>query len=271
MINPFEKQQESSSEIIEVGKELSEKLEQIRQSRIRPETFRGIGLFADEEIDSDLAFVERKEEEFRKQSEFQPPEQAVIRKNADILEVMLPMVVQDFNWLGKNTNLIYTSRYDDIARGIDSVAQFMEPNEAFNVGMEIDFTSSEEEMKDKIMRIGSRIESGQMSSVKYFDSPQTGKKKEMEMPKIAFGAPMRDMNEFVSVVAEAYLGKKRESAKREIQNHKLKNKFIELTAKQLQEFGTLATKAGHRDNAKLHSDVLERFKQRGLIISHPYF
>lgn len=265
MINLFEKQQEPSSDIIEVGKELGERLEQIRQSRIRPETFRGTGLFTDEEIDSDLALVERKEEEFRKQSESQIPEQAVIRKNADILEVMLPMVVQDFNWLGENTNLIYTSRYDDIARGIDSVAELIDPTRTQNVGMEIDFTSSEEEMKEKIKRIGSRIESGQISSVKYFDSPQTGKKKEMEMPKIAFGAPMRDMNEFVSVVAEAYLGKRRESAKREIQNHKLKDRFIELTARQLQEFGTLAAGVGNIPNALLHHNVLERFKQRRLI------
>lgn len=256
---------QATSEIIEVGKELGDKLDKFRQSRINLETFKGAKFFSDQEIDANLAYVDTKEKEFDEKAQLYTPEQRVIRDNAEVIEVMMPMIIRDFDWLGKNTNLIYTSRYDDIANAIDSVAQLMEPNETWNIGMEIDFTSSEEEMKDKIRKIEARIKEGRISSVKYFDSPTTGKLKNLKMPKIAFGAPGREMNDFVSVVADAYLSKNKESAQKELRNHKMKDRFIQLTANQLREFGKVAIEAGSVENALLHHGVLERFKQRGLI------
>lgn len=256
---------QSTSEVIEVGRELSDELDKIRRSRINPETFRGVKFFTDQEIDSDLAHVDAKERGFKERAQFHTPEQRVINDNAEVIEVMMPMIIRDFDWLGANTNIIYTSRYDDIVNGIDSVAQLMEPNESWNIGMEIDFTSSEEEMKDKIKKIETRLQDGKISSVKYFDSPTTGKLKNLKMPKIAFGISGKEMGDFVSIIADAYLSRNKESAQKELRNHRMKSRFIELTTNQLREFSKITTEAGNTTNARLHQGLLERFRQRKLI------
>ncbi len=263
-MNPqFETQ--PTSDIIEVGKGLSEQFEDIKRSRINPEDFRGVKFFTDDEIDTDLAFVERKEKAFEEEAVDSPPEQKIQYENAQVIEAMFPMVIRDFDWLGQNTNIVWTSRYDDIAFGIDSVAQIMEPNESWNVGMEIDFTSSENEMMGKVKEIESRMQNGRMCSVKYFDSPSTGKRKNMKMPKIAFGAPRSEVENFISVVADAYLSKNKESAQNELRNHKLKKRFLELTGNQLKAFGGVAMDVGNMEYARFHAHVFERLKKRGLV------
>lgn len=263
MRESFEKQ--PTSEIMEVGDELSGELDQIRQARINPETFKGAQFFNDEEIDADLAYVEEREKYFEEKYRSYTPEQRIIRENAEVIEVMMPMIIRDFDWLGNNTNIIYTSRYDDIANGIDSVAQLMEPKDTWNVGMEIDFTSSEAEMSDKILKIEARIKEGKMSFVKYFDSPTTGKLRNIKMPKVAFGAPAKEINDFVSIVADAYLSKNKQSAQAELRRHKLKDRFIELTVNQLREFGRVAMESGSIENARMHHSILEKLKQRKLV------
>lgn len=256
---------QTSSDIIEVGHELEPRFEEIAKLRIKPETFRGVKFFTDEEIDRDLAFVEEAESKFSDMAKSSPEALTKINMNAQVIEMMLPLVMQDYNWLGDDTKMIYTSRYDDIANGIDSVAQLMKPEETWNIGMEIDFTSSESERKDKIRKIADKIAGGHISSVKYFDSPSTGKIKKMKMPKIAFGTSLNEMTDFVEIVSEAYVGKNPDSARAELRKHKMRDKFIELAYQQLKVFGSMAEQAGNEGYARMHSSLVNRFRERKLI------
>jgi len=260
----FERPPTSQSELFEIGQAMAEEIEQAEKERIQLEDFRGAKYFNDEEIDRDIAFTKRKKSEFEEREANSPPEVKKMCENARIIELFLPMAIKDFNWLGENTNVVQTSTYDDYANGVDSVVQMMEPDETRNLGMEIDFTSSLAEMEDKIKKIGSSIQEGNVTRVKYFDSPATGKLKNLKMPKIAFGAPFNEIIDFADAFVEAKKNQSKES-KKAIENHPLKKKFIEYTANQLQEFGRLAAEAGNIELALLHHNVLETMKSRGLM------
>lgn len=253
------------SEVMEIGQALESLLNGMRNSRINPENFRGSEHFSGEEIDEDLAFVERKKEEFRLRKDRTSPENKIVFANGEILEVMWPLIIRDFDWLGQNTSIIAASTYDDMTHGIDYFAQLKEQNETYNLGMEFDFTSSIPELQDKIKGIAAKISQGKPCVMKYFDSPSTGKLKNVMMPKIAFGVSPSETSQLIEIVASAYLGKNQEPARRALREHKLKKVFIDLVKKQLQQYSMLATRADNEEYANLHNKLLERFKQRGLI------
>ena len=261
----FERPPTSQSELFEIGQALAEDIERAEKERIQLEDFRGAKYFTDEEIDRDIAFTKIKKSEFEEREANSPPEVKKMRENARIIELFLPMAIKDYDWLGENTNVIQTSTYDDYANGVDSVVQMMEPNETRNLGLEIDFTSSIAEMEDKIKRIGTSIQEGKVARVKYFDSLATGKLKNLKMPKIAFGAPFNEIMDFADAFVEARKNPQSEGLRKAVMDHPLKNKFLEYTANQLQEFGRLAAEAGNIELALLHHNVLETMKSRGLM------
>ncbi|MEK7463845.1 MAG: hypothetical protein AAB610_01850 [Patescibacteria group bacterium] len=254
------------TEIIEVGESMAKILEKIRSLRIDPLSFKGIKGFNEEKIDRDAAFIARVEEKYTlKAGTFDHTEEKV-HAEAKIVETMMPMIIRDFDWLGPDTDIIFTSLYDDVANGIDSVVQFPGEGMESNLGMEVDFASSEAEMMAKILKIGQSLEKGIVSSVEYFDSPSSGKIKGVKMPKIAFGATGKEMGNLAEVVADAYLSPvRKELAQAELRNHAMKKRFISLAANQLKEFGAIAEKAGHGEISRLHRNVLEILKRRKLI------
>jgi methylglyoxal synthase len=261
----FERSKIGQDELLEIGQALGEDIERVEKQRIQIEAFRGVKHFTDEEIDSDLDFVKRKKALYDKREANDPDEFKKVQEKAHIIELVLPMAIHDYDWLGKNTNIVYTSPYDDIQNRVDSVAQLMEPGETRNLGMEIDFTSSEPEMADKIRRIGAEIEEGKITKVKYFDSPATGKLKNLKMPKIVFGVPMNEATDLADLLVQARKDPKSESVRKAIENHAVKKKFLEYVANQLSEFGRMAAEAGNIPHAVLHHNVLEAMRKRGLI------
>ena len=255
----------SQSELLEIGQALAEEIEHEEEKRIQLEDFRNAQYFQDSgEIDRDLAFIERKKAEFEGRETDSPPEVKKMHENARMIELLLPLAIKEYGWLGENTDVVYTSLYDDYVNGVDSVVQMMEPDETRNLGMEIDFTSSEAEMEDKIKRIGASIQDGKITQVKYFDSLATGKLRNLKMPKIAFGAPMNDIIDFANTFLEARKDPGSEALRKAAANHPLKHKFLKYSAGQLQEFGRIAAEAGNIQLALLHHNVLETMKKRGL-------
>ena len=254
------------TEIIEVGESMAEILEKIRELRINPLSFKGFDGFDEVKIEKDVAVINRVEQKYQLKAEAYDHTEEKVHSEARIVETMMPMIIRDFDWLGPDTDIIFTSVYDDVTNGIDSVVQFPEEGSDNNLGMEIDFASSEAEMMAKIVKIGQSLEKGIISSVEYFDSPSSGKKKGVKMPKIAFGATGKEMGNLAEVVADAYLSPvKKELAQAELRNHAMKKRFITLAANQLKEFGMIAEKAGHGEISKLHRNVLDILKRRKLV------
>ncbi len=254
------------TEIIEVGESMAEILEKIRELRIDPLSFKGFDGFDEAKIEKDVAVINRVEQKYQLKAEAYDHTEEKVHSEARIVETMMTMIIRDFDWLGPDTDIIFTSLYDDVANGIDSVMQFPGEGSENNLGMEVDFASSEAEMMAKILKIGQSLEKGIISSVEYFDSPSTGKIKGVKMPKIAFGATGKEMGNLAEVVADAYLSPvKKELAQAELRNHAMKKRFVTLAAKQLKEFGMIAEKAGHGEISKLHRNVLDILKRRKLV------
>ena len=83
MRNQYELQQEEPiSDIIRVGRDLSEQLEKMRQARINLENFRNVRFFDNWDIDLDLAYVVKKEKEFEERKLLHTPEQKQISADA---------------------------------------------------------------------------------------------------------------------------------------------------------------------------------------------
>ena len=262
----FERPPTSQSELLEIGRALAEDIEKEEAARIKLESFRGTEGFSNEEIDRDMRFEKDASEKFERiKSTEDPIEMKQIHESARIMELLLPLAIQDYGWLGKNTNRIHVSLYDDFVNGVDSGMQLIEPEETENLGMEIDFTSSEAAMGEKVLKIVKSIQSGKVTVVKYFDSPTTGKLKNVEMPKIAFGAPLNEIIECADAFVEARKNPRSELLRKSIEDHPLKKKFLSYTVNQLREFLAIATKAKNEKSVLLHKKLLEVMKKRGLI------
>ncbi len=114
-------------------------------------------------IERDKNYVQKKEELFA-----QTPEIA-----ADQKSVILEAIILDtdlHNWLGENVKMIKTSRYDDIANGVDAVAEFQISDGFSHLALAIDVTTSPNIIGHKIEEIVKKIKSGKLASVKYFKS-----------------------------------------------------------------------------------------------------
>jgi hypothetical protein len=182
-----------------------------------------------------------------------------------MVELLVPMAIRDYNWLGSDVNVIYTSEYDDLRHGIDSGVQFLDPGRTNNLGMEIDFTISERDMAVKIKKIAEGIAQGRLSKIKYFDSPSTGKQLNVLMPKVAFGVPMPEMIDFADTFLEAKKRPNNRPAQDAMRNHTVRRKFLSYVGNQLREFGRISAEAGNAAHATIHSTVLESMRRRSLV------
>lgn len=236
-------------------KELQEVLErettEVERKIINPRSFRGAPGFLDAEIEADVRMMEKLRAEFTDMSGLSEAELET-RVNGSIIERMFPTVIERYHWLGEQAHIIYTSLYDDYVNGVDSVAQITSPEPAQNLGFEIDFTSSEMEMRDKVRKIGGKLEQGAVYKVKYFDSPATGKIKNLELPKVAFGLHFRDVRDFSDLLVEASYRPDDARLNDQIASHPVRKTFLQYTSAQLIQFSDIVRRQGNTAYADQH-------------------
>lgn len=237
--------------------------EAVEKKRIQLEIFRGHKYCPDREIDDDLAFAERKEREYQEKDARAAPEQRRVNANARIIETLLPEVMSQYRWLGQDAEMIYTSRYDDYARGVDAVAQFVSPTETRHLGFEIDFASSAKEMADKILQIAEDLKGKKVHSVKYFDSPTTGRLKNLKMPKVAFGAPFNSIIDFFEPLAVSFKEPSNRKARILTEQHPLRFMMLRQIKAQLEQFRDIVAKTDNVAYAEAHQRALDTLNDIG--------
>jgi len=253
-------QQEST--IMEAGQSLEAMFDEAEKNRISIESFKGSGVFPDRIIDADMAHVLKLQESYRRIADKQTPQERAIHEEAKTIEKMLPHTIREAGWLGE-VDTILASVYDDYVNGVDTIIQIRKPG-AGTFGMEMDLTSSRNEMMEKIKEATQRLRTRGPSVVKYYDSPTTGKVGSVQLPRIIFGDSRNIMTDFATIAAEAYSDTPNMKAREQLRTHKLRDDFINVLKYQLDYFGKISRDLGYKEYSKQHYDLLSYISGLGL-------
>jgi hypothetical protein len=163
------------------------KAEKVLSDPINPEDFRDI--YGDKNVDSDIQYVEKAEEFFRKKFDQDSDVEQQMHKLGKIFEAIIFQHAELSNWFGENATTIETSRFDDIKNGVDTLVEFEEGNSSSHLALAIDVTSSSSTRK-KFERIESEINEGHLAEIKYFVSEHMGTLRghKANVPRVVIGA-----------------------------------------------------------------------------------
>lgn len=106
-----------------------------------------------------------------------------------ILEAITADGIDLHNWLGQDAETLPSSRFDDIANGIDAIVEIKEgEHSASHLALAVDVTSRDNVVK-KIDRIIGDIDHNHLTEVKYFHSDRLGVHGIMkDVPRVVIGA-----------------------------------------------------------------------------------
>jgi len=169
-------------------------------------------IYPSQVIEHDMQYVARMEEIFVKQEAEQMREQKDFEKRrrySEALEHVVASEGTDFGWFsGKNIKgkIVRTSRFDDIANGIDEICEFEFTDTAdkkpYRLALCVDMTMgmSDQTIAKKLGRNLRKIESGG-AKVKYFSSQAENYKGEIKnIVPVVIGLDSNDLQELTSLV-----------------------------------------------------------------------
>ena len=121
------------------------------------------------DVDKDIAYVKEMEARFAKNNAKEGvPERSL--RGGKLFESMVNYGINNAGFLGRDTNSIVASRYDDIHGGIDSIVEFEDEGMTSHIALGIDVTRNVEDLAKKFDKIRESIDEGELSSAKYFKS-----------------------------------------------------------------------------------------------------
>lgn len=209
--------------------------------------------YGKEVVAKDRLYVEKMEGKF---SNSKNSEQAEANKLATVFEAVFHEGTSTCGWLGENVSTIKTSRYDDIANGIDEIAEIQEtPTATSYLGLAIDVTISSE-AETKIKDIKQNIEEGKLSKIKYFQSPNRNFKGSIDnVPRVVVGVAGKTVQE----LSELWLNNDKDSLKK----HPVQLQVLRTVLEQLKTFEKYSAHIGEDDLANV-------YKENRRIISNIY-
>ncbi len=134
------------------------------------------GIYSDDEIQDDIAWVERTEKKF---------EPSPIKKYGDIFEAVFCEQAEMNEWV-PNSQVTKTSRFDDYRNKVDMVVETHDADDTItHLALGVDVTFGSEDLSKKFRGIRDNINKGELGSVKYFlaDRPRNQK----------FAGPLRNI------------------------------------------------------------------------------
>jgi hypothetical protein len=150
-------------------------------------------LYGEETVARDKAYVKKREADILKGAEQLEPEARKrwesVTKASTVFEAMAFEGIQSHRWLGPDAVALKTSRFDDIAHGVDLMAEIQRGQDpAQHLALAIDVTFGERAQQQKFENIRKEIESGKLGRIKYFRSDRNGFRGELSIiPKVVIG------------------------------------------------------------------------------------
>src|SRR3989338_1037407 len=243
MSNEFFREERNA--LVEKGFEKAQAL--ITRDAIDPKRF--INLYGKENVERDLRYVADNEEAWNAARAKESPETIEKMKRATVLEAILHEHGELSEWFGGKVTMIKTSRFDDINRGVDSIAEFEGKDGYSFLAMAIDATASQH-VGGKIAHIAAKIKGGHLASVKYFEAENLEMRGELSgIPHVIVAADQKTIDE----LTELWLtGKNSELGKRPIQFQILEEIEMQCTA-----FAAFAQRVGQDEIAEQYLKMKE--------------
>lgn len=165
--------------LVDQAYQLAEKI--LIQREIQPAAF--YKEYGGAQIQHDEQYVRDREKRFAEEDDGDP-ETAEQRKIGKIMEAFFYDQVAQNSYMGENTRIEKTSKYDDIASGVDFVTEHADQGQLHHMALAIDATSGH--AGSKLSRMLQAVQRGEnFAFVKYF---KHGKKVGLEnIPKVMIG------------------------------------------------------------------------------------
>lgn len=141
-----------------------------------------------------------------------------------ILEAIIHEQAELNNWLGEEVTTVKASRFDDIANGVDSIAEFNRDSGISYLALAIDVTHGDP--SKKLEKIRHEINAERLSEIKYFASSDgTFQGSLKKVPRVIVGA---DRNTIIALAQLWTENKKTDLAKHSIQLQLLDEIILQL-------------------------------------------
>lgn len=197
------------------------------EGAINPQDFRN---FDPTTIARDIEYVKKMEAKFVQEdgAEVQEAKQLGL-----ILEALIHEQAEINDWLGEEVTTVKASRFDDIANGIDSIAEFHRDGGVSHLALAIDVTHGDP--SKKLTKIREQINAEKLSEIKYFASSDGNFQGSLQkVPRVIVGADRQTIIE----LAQLWI----ENKKRDLAQHPIQLQLLDEIILQLQTFITYAEK-----------------------------
>lgn len=172
-------------------------------------------------IARDVEYVKRMEAVFVQQNNADMQE---AKQFGLILEAMIHEQAELNDWLGEEVTTVKASRFDDIANGIDSIAEFHRDGGVSHLALAIDVTHGDPTRK--LIKIREEIDAGRLSEIKYFASSDGNFQGSLKkVPRVIVGADRKTIIDLAQLWTE---NKKTDLAKHPVQLQLLDEIILQL-------------------------------------------
>lgn len=245
----------------------------------RPKEKNFSDLYTEEEINSDLLEIEHLKAIW--DSEEKTEREIYLREVADIYEGVITDQIEANSWFGDNCETYLTTLYDDKKNGVDVVSIFTqaESKSYLGLGIDVTFASNKDALEKKLESVKQCIRSGTLSTLKYFEDPDTKEHKKIYLPKVIIGSRLSSAEKLIEL-----WGSKDPNRNKKLQEHPVQSKIIMESIYQLEYFYKFAINLSENTKedgmAKKYKDIAIKYgemynifydiyeKKKDLINSH---
>lgn len=121
-------------------------------------------------------------------------------KMGHIFESAFVEIGSAHNWFGDQSELVHTSKYDDINNGVDAIVTIKkEDSSARHIALASDLTYSYEQSSVKYSKIVNDVYAGRLAKIKYFHSDMLGFTGRLtNLPKTVIGIDKNNLKKFLT-------------------------------------------------------------------------
>lgn len=211
-----------------------------------------------EEIEHDKKLEEHLPALFAKETTLEMEER---KRWATVFEAIVHNHVELDDWLGSGARTVRPSRYDDYTNGVDTIVEFggeknTEGGEShLALAVDVAYGAS---LTSKLDRIKREIESGNLTTVKYFKSEDgTHKGTLSHVPRVVIGAELGTVKELAESWTHMARGEseQRKGHKRDLSEHPMQLQMLDEIRVQLSAFRNYAEHVGHHEAARVYYDA----------------
>src|ERR1035437_166896 len=181
--------------------------------------------------------------------------------DADLMRIYLQVLIEKNKWLGEIAHVNSSSKYDGFFLLIDGFFQFRPDEQMIRLRFWRQLSQAEAEIETQIHAVIEEIKGGQEFAMKYFDSPTTGKQKNVKMPKVLFAWTFDDARALLETIDQSLAAPE---LKRNLLSHPLRRIFLDRTLGQLQKYAEAADFAKNVEFANMHTALLAVIKSQVL-------